>query len=405
MNSARPRGTMLSLFSGAGGLDLGLERAGFDPVLCLDSDPAARATLRANRPCWLIPEDGDVSTEALRWTPKDLGFTSTELDLIAGGPPCQPFSKAAQWTPSGRIGLEDPRARALDGMIFLIDKFLPRAVLIENVPGFMSESAGAFSLLQERLSSINFRSGTKYSFRSWIVDAADYGIPQHRRRAIIVAFRDGQSFRLPTATHCGRGICAWDALQDYIEPDPPKPTGSWTDLLRSIPEGMNYQWLTARGGGAELFGWRTRFWSFLLKLARDRPSWTLPASPGPNTGPFHWENRPLSGRERLRLQSFPDEWVLRKPQREQWRMAGNATPPLLAEIVGREIAYQLGLGVDLAEQPTLAISSGSEVPPPTPPAPIPGRFASQVGPKLPHPGPGLGPSPRRQSVEATSEAA
>jgi DNA (cytosine-5)-methyltransferase 1 len=397
LTSAGRRGTLLSVFSGAGGLDLGLERAGFDPVLCLDTNAGARATLRLNRPHWNIPDEGEVSAAAAHWTTDNLGVGSRGLDLIAGGPPCQPFSKAAQWTPSGRTGLSDPRARPLNSFVTLIEIFLPGAIIIENVPGFVMGPASALHSLQHQLGVINKRAGTSYHIDWWIIDAADYGVPQRRRRAILVAFRDGRGFQLPAPTHEGTHLRAWDALHDYTEADPPSLTGSWTALLPSIPEGHNYQWLTARGGGAELFGWRTRYWSFLLKLARDRPSWTLPASPGPNTGPFHWDNRPLSIRERLRLQCFPDEWILTRPRSEAWRLAGNATPPLLAEVVGRAVGRELGL-CDSNEPPTLTLKRVDHVPPPIPPVAVQGQFASQSGPKLPHPGEGLGPKPRPKTA-------
>src|SRR5207302_1512865 len=84
--------------------------------------------------------------------------------------------------------------------------------------------------------------------------------------------------------------------------------GYWTGLLPSIPEGRNYLYHTRHGGGVELFGSRRRYWSFLLKLAQDLPAWTIPAKPGPSTGPFHWESRPLAVEELLRIQSFPADW-------------------------------------------------------------------------------------------------
>ena len=91
---------------------------------------------------------------------------------------------------------------------------------------------------------------------------------------------------------------------------PPKAAGKWAGLLPTIPEGENYLFHTRLGGGRPLFGYRTRYWSFLLKLAKDEPSWTLQAHPGPATGPFHWANRPLTVQEMLRLQSSqqPGEW-------------------------------------------------------------------------------------------------
>ena len=133
----------------------------------------------------------------------------------------------------------------------------------------------------------------------------------------------------PSANPCREALTAWDALADLPNVPGLRLPGSWAELLPSIPEGGNYLYLTARGGGTELFGWRSRYWSFLLKLARDRPSWTLPASPGPSTGPFHWDNRPLTVRERLRLQGFPDDWQLCGSAHQQIKMSGNATPPPL----------------------------------------------------------------------------
>lgn len=391
---AARRGTVISVYSGAGGLDVGLEHAGFDPVLCLDTDPAAQQTLLINRPQWNVADNGEVSEAAGNWSCSDLGIASKSLDLLAGGPPCQPFSKAAQWVSSGRAGLKDPRTGSLAGVSALIEKFTPRAILIENVPGFVTGPSSALKVLEMHLTRINKRCGTGYRLQHWIVDAADYGVPQRRRRAILVAFRDGRVFELPAPTHVGQHLCAWDALHDYTEDCPPARTGTWTALLPSIPEGMNYQWHTARGGGEEIFGWRTRYWSFLLKLAKNQPAWTLPASPGPNTGPFHWGNRPLSTQERLRLQSFPETWKLVRTRRDQWKLVGNATPPLLAEVVGRAIADELGLTFATAVEPTLAIHRASTIPPPEPIQPISSRFASMLGPKAAHPGEGLGPSPR-----------
>ena len=161
-----------------------------------------------------------------------------------------------------------------------------------------------------------------------LLDAADYGIPQHRLRAVIVITRDGERFTWPRATNRYQPLCAWDAIGTLVSDEPlPEPVGSWADLLPSIPEGQNYLWHTSRGGGRPLFGYRTRFWSFLLKLAKDQPSWTLPVQPGPSTGPFHWDNRPLTITEMLRLQSFDADWLVDGLYRERVRQVGNATPP------------------------------------------------------------------------------
>jgi DNA (cytosine-5)-methyltransferase 1 len=397
----RPLGKVLSLFTGAGGLDVGLERAGMQTVACLELNADARTVLTANRPQWAMLGDGDVNTAAQVLTPDALGMERGELDLVAGGPPCQPFSKAAQWHSSARSGMEDDRARCVHGMLDLVENFLPGAVLIENVEGFLQGKGNAATTITERLRSINSRHGTSYELVARVVDAADYGVPQHRRRAIGIAYRDNAEVCLPKATHIDHPVRTWDALWDLEQEEKPVATGQWAGLLPSIPEGLNYLHLTARGQGEELFGWRTRYWSFLLKLAKDRPSWTLPASPGPSTGPFHWDNRPLSVREQMRLQSFPDKWTIDTPFRAGRRLVGNATPPLLAEILGRTIVRDLELGD--ARTRTRILSSPlslirerlAAVPPAVAPLAVPEVYKSHIGAKEAHPGEGIGPSPRQ----------
>jgi DNA (cytosine-5)-methyltransferase 1 len=393
-------GRVLSVFSGAGGLDLGLEYAGLQTVGCLEIDPVARETLRHNRSEWKLLEPGDVNVASAELQPRDLGLRKKELDLIAGGPPCQPFSKAAQWRSAARQGMRDPRARAIHGLLDLIASFLPKAILLENVAGFLKGPASARDVIEDGLKYINYSCGTSYRLDAVVLDAADFGVPQNRKRAIAVARRDGNPFSFPQPTHEGNPIAAWDVLAGMPKVDwSPRPD-TWNELLPSIPEGGNYLHLTARGGGPELFGWRSRYWSFLLKLARDRSSWTLPASPGPYTGPFHWDNRPLTVDERMRLQGFPHDWELCGSQGSQVKMSGNATPPPLGEVIGREIVRQLKIGSADARSeilccpPVLRAARRSDCPPASDPVPVPDHFLHMAGPKQPHPGAGLGPAPR-----------
>ena len=135
---------------------------------------------------------------------------------------------------------------------------------------------------------------------------------------------------------------AWDALGDLPEPDGDglKVGGKWGDLLPTIPEGENYLWHTDRGGGKPLFGWRTRYWSFLLKLSKRLPSWTVQAQPGAAIGPFHWNNRKLTFQELCRIQTFPDGLSLDSGRTEMQRMMGNAVPSLIGEVLAREIRRQ-----------------------------------------------------------------
>ncbi|PPL19589.1 hypothetical protein GY24_05220 [Microterricola pindariensis] len=394
---------MLSLFSGAGGMDIGLEEAGFANVGCIEIDRAARDTLLKNRPDWRMLGDGDIISVSKTLTPSELGLEVGELDLLAGGPPCQPFSAAAQWAGSGRRGMRDPRARTVDATMELVRTFLPKAILMENVLGFVRGKGAAIEYLETELALIGNEHGVTYTVHWKLLNAADYGVPQNRRRVIIVALRDGAPWEWPTPTHVGRPVRAWDVLSNIPPHDRPEPTGKWAELLPSIPEGHNYQWLTSRGGGDEIFGYRTKYWNFLLKLAKDQPSWTLAASPGPSTGPFHWENRPLSVREQLRLQSFPDDWQLTGDHRTQTKQAGNATPALLAEVIGRQIALTLGEKLHLPA-PRLLVERGRRQAPPSAPVwPLPSRFTSMRGPKDAHAGEGRGPAAMQLAADETGQ--
>lgn len=390
----KPR--VLSCYSGAGGLDLGLHAAGFATVGCLETDPDARATLTAAG-YWPVLDDGDVAAAGDTLNPCDFGLNLGDLDVIAGGPPCQPFSKAAQWAHNGRAGITDPRAQSLSGMLKLVEKFLPHVLLIENVVGFVRGQMSARHLLQTGLDEINTRCGTKYRLDVFELDAARYGVAQCRRRAIVIACRDGQTLTTPPPTHAEQPLRAWDALSRLPEEnDLPVMRGKWADLLPCIPEGMNYQYLTARGGGPELFGYRTRYWSFLLKLAKDRPSWTLSASPGPGAGPFHWDNRPLSIAERLALQGLPHDWPVHGTLDSRVRLAGNATPPPLAEAVARALIDQTVIRRpdDYPQSPCFHVDRRKHIPDPGPVAVLPERLKANVGTKPAHAGKGLGPGAR-----------
>ena len=386
--------TVLSGFSGVGGLDLGLEAAGFTHVGCIELNETARRSLKANRDDqWPLLDAGDILDVAETLRPSDVGMRRRELTLLAGAPPCQPFSKAAQWSRTSRIGLADDRSDCLNGFLDLAETFLPRVILLENVTGFAQGAIAALPEIERSLDRINRRWGTHYRPEVRVLDAASFGVPQHRRRAIIVALRDGGQLAWPTATHDKAPVRTWDAIGHISVAAPPVPVGKWADLLPSIPEGENYLWHTSRGGGRPLFGYRTRYWSFLLKLAKDLPSWTLPAQPGPSTGPFHWTNRPLAVEELLRLQSLPADWVVEGTYRDQVRQVGNATPALLAEILGRAILYTLKLPTG-ARPLKLTIPRRRSVPPAHPPTVVSDHYRPLEGVHPEHPGAGRGPKAR-----------
>jgi DNA (cytosine-5)-methyltransferase 1 len=388
--------SVLSAFTGLGGLDFGLQCAGFSTLTCIERDEFARRSIEANG-LWPLHEVGDIMDAAPLLSPAKLGLRVGELSLLAAAPPCQPFSVAAQWSQASRAGLGDKRAACVDALFELISKFQPKVILLENVVGFVQGGTSALPYLESKFREINKNTGHSYSISWAVLDAAHFGVPQHRRRAIIVVARSGATFKFPRATHLDRPIRAFVAIGTLKTKAIPAPRGKWASLLPTIPEGWNYLYHTPGNPGRPLFGERTRFWSFLLKLAKDRPSWTLSAQPGPATGPFHWSGRPLATEELLRLQSFPAKWRVAGTQIERVRQIGNATPPLIAEVLGREILRQL-LDCEIKGKPSLLISRKRNIPKPSPVEKVPRRFRVFEGAHKPHAGSGRGPNPRNETT-------
>lgn len=381
--------TFLSTFSGAGGLDLGLEAAGFSCVGTVEKDKCARETLLKNRPEWHSFHADDICEIATSITLSDLGLSDeTGIDLLAGAPPCQPFSNAAQWAKNGRKGLNDPRAETLTAFLEIAERLKPKVLLLENVPGF--GTAGGEDSVRDFFESLSKRSELRYTVTSKVIDCAQYGVPQRRKRLIIIASRVG-SFDWDLGRKISR--TTWDALWDIAPPCTPQAMGKWADLLPSIPEGYNYLWHSSAERGKEIFGNRTRFWNFLLKLAKDRPAWTLAAQPGPGTGPFHWDNRPLASEEAQRLQTFPKSWKFSGSHRERIHLIGNATPPLIAERLGRAILSHIGRDVPTGSY-RLGIPKAKVSAPEPVVESVPEKYLQMSGAKAAHPGTGLGPSPR-----------
>ena len=285
---------------------------------------------------------------------------------------------------------------------------------MENVEGlgFRGKDEG-LQYIHARLDEINSRQHTNYAAFTSVLNAADFGVPQLRRRLFVVGARDGSVFRFPDPTHgpvdqlpdkrC-RYLTAWDSLRGVrslkSERENLRLRGKWADLLPTIPEGQNYLWHTERGGGEPLFGWRRRYWSFLLKLAKNAPSWTIQAQPGPATGPFHWDNRRLSVREMTRLQTFPNGVRIGGCYADAQRQLGNAVPSLLAEVLAREISSQL-LGRPATAQLLLAIRpSAAAPPPPEQPSTVPPEYLSLRGDHDAHPGTGRGYRAAARAISA-----
>jgi DNA (cytosine-5)-methyltransferase 1 len=391
--------TAISLYTGAGGLDYGFEAAGFRTAICLELDETSVRTIRQNRRWPTICED--IASIATKRILNEAGLGRGEAEVLVGGPPCQPFSKSGYWATGDARRLEDPRASTLEEYLRVLDEAQPRAFLMENVEGlgFRGKDEG-LQYIRQRLEQINSRRQTRYGLSVAVLNAADYGVPQLRRRLFIVGSRDGRQFQFPVPTHSETGsllgrpyVTTWDALHSIpsCSNEDLQVRGKWADLLPSIPEGQNYLWHTPRGGGEPLFGWRRRYWSFLLKLAKTLPSWAIQAQPGPATGPFHWESRRLSIREMLRLQTFPDDVVIAGDYADAQRQLGNAVPSLLAEMLAREIRTQLLDRPPKSPEPELAVARAPRPPPkPEPVLPVPARYLHLRGEHEAHPGTGLG---------------
>ncbi len=398
------RPTLISLYSGAGGLDYGFEAAGFRTGAAVEMDHDCCETLRANRRFPVFEKSiFDVATaEMLEAARSKRG----EIDLVIGGPPCQPFSKSGYWASGDTKRLADPRAGTLGAYMRVIEEALPHAFVMENVEGLAySEKNEGLGFVLGMIEEINRRQRVRYAPAFRVLCAADYGVPQLRYRLFLVAARDGQSFAFPATTHAEatddtqrsfvelpRYRTAWDAIGDVVPGDDEDLAmrGKWAGLLPSIPEGENYLFHTERGRGMPLFGWRRRFWSFLLKLAKDRPSWTIQAQPGPGTGPFHWENRRLSMRELCRLQTFPDDVNIIGNYRAVHRQVGNAVPSLLAEVIGRAVRTQLLGHRSMREPLRLLPPVRTPVPAAEPIRAVPKRYRELRGEHAPHPGTGKG---------------
>ncbi|NOQ21151.1 MAG: DNA (cytosine-5-)-methyltransferase [Candidatus Aegiribacteria sp.] len=352
----------ISLFTGAGGLDYGFEASGFETRVAVEMDKWCCITLRANR-SWPVIEDRieGITSDSLL---EAANLKKGDVDVLIGGPPCQPFSKSGYWSTGDAKRLEDPRAQTLNEYIRILDSTLPRAFLLENVYGIAYEGKNEGLLyLRSAIEDINKSNNVNYTFNWAVLNSANFGVPQIRERVFIIGSRDGHVFRFPKSKFVPRNDAkasihtlnlfdppqtyrsSWDAIGDLVKTSPdliPRSEigGKWSELLPTIPPGENYLFHTDRGLGSPIFKWRSRFWSFLLKLHPELPSWTIQAQPGSAIGPFHWENRRLTMREMARIQTFPDNVNILGGVTQIQKQIGNAVPSALAEILAKEIRIQ-----------------------------------------------------------------
>ncbi|PLS26594.1 modification methylase [Bifidobacterium anseris] len=345
----------LSFFSGAGGLDLGMERAGIPATLYCENNRECRMTLHQNRPdVALLGDITQIDADSVRRMA--CISPNSEIDVIFGGPPCQAFSTAG-----ARRAFEDPRGNVFLKYLDLAAELNPRYLIIENVRGLLSTSfptrpggkpvrGGAMRYILNRLNEMDY--GVSFN----LYNAANFGSAQIRERVVIIAKRDGTKcdWLIPTHADSKEKVAEnwrlpyWMTFRDVvhdIEDLPQTYTNFPQKRLRyfnMLKEGQCWNKLPldvqeeAMGKAFRLGGGKTGFYR---RIAWDRPSPTLVTSPTmPATDLCHPDAlRPLSVEEYKRVQGFPDDWWIAGGVHDQYRQIGNAVPVSLGEAIGRAI--------------------------------------------------------------------
>ncbi|MBD1212615.1 MAG: DNA cytosine methyltransferase [Dolichospermum circinale Clear-D4] len=380
----------ISLFTGAYGLDLGLEQAGFHTVTVVEKDRDATKTIALNRP---FLQESAISRDIQNVTSQQLleeggrvfnlgrALQPGEVDLVTGGPPCQPFSTAGK-----RGSVMDPRGSLFMDFIRIVKEVQPRFFLMENVKGLLSaplrhrpinqrgkdypplepdEMPGsALKVVLSEMKNIGYN--VVYN----LLEAADYGVPQNRERVIFIGSRDGETPTFPIPKYCkdGKILPKWRTLKDALtalvdtEVEFMSYSESRFKYLRLLESGQNWKHLPeelkqeAMGGAYNSGGGKVGFYR---RLSWDKPSPTITTSPHQKaTDMCHpVELRSLTVRESARIQTFPDDWIFYGSVSSKYKQIGNAVPVLLAKEMG---IYLLNLihgnkskGKEIAEQLSL----------------------------------------------------
>jgi DNA (cytosine-5)-methyltransferase 1 len=329
---------VLSLFSGAGGLDIGFHDAGFTIIECNELEKVFSKTLSLNS-----SQTGRLSgSNIVCMDINDYDPEVKNIDFVIGGPPCQTFS-AAGARAAGVNGIDDDRGNLFKQYVRIIRKLKPKGFLFENVYRIVGAQGGQpWKLIQKAFQEVGYRLHWR------ILDAADFGVPQFRERLIIVGLQEGY-FQFPYPTHGPDSIdkrpyySAKQAIDKVVsKADGSSIGGRHGHLLNDIPPGLNYSFYTDRmGHPTPHFGWRSKFSDYLYKADPDTPVRTIKAQGGQYTGPFHWENRTFTIEELKRLQTFPDDYLINGNRQKIIHQLGNSVPPQLARVLALSIAQQV----------------------------------------------------------------
>ena len=352
--------TAVDLFAGAGGMSLGLTAAGFHVLAAVERDPQAGSSYTLNHPRTrlLIADVAGLEGRAL------VPDRRRRVDLVAGGPPCQGFSIKGQRRPG------HPGNLMLEHLVRLVSDLRPRAVLIENVVGLISMVGGYyFDRLITSLERISPAGGRRYNVEFALLNAAEYGVPQNRRRLFIVAIEAGRAWDWPEPTTSPGDLTLWDAIGD-LPPDSEQPgviasLGSARTVssyaqglcggnglvlnhhtkrleqlrlqrLDALQQGQDRRHLPAH---LQAGGHQTKY----RRLRADAPSPTVTAHMGKDLSDFIHPQLPrtLTVREAARIQGFPDTYEFLGSQASQFTQVGNAVPVRLAQVLGLELARAL----------------------------------------------------------------
>ena len=334
----------ISLFSGAGGLDLGVEAAGFTTKLCTDIDSFSCETLRNNQrsnPKQLLKEATVVQKNIKEYSTedilKDAGVERSAVDLVYGGPPCQAFSVFGK-----RLGLEDTRGTLVYDYIRVVREIQPKSFIFENVKGLLSMNGG--DLIQAIIDGLSKDEdgNTKYEVSYGLFNTAEYGIPQYRQRVIIYGIRSdiGKRIPLPKSTH-------------YADPESPQegmlPPVTVSDAFQGLPleptaEIPNH--IGRKHGQAVIERYRGMAYgerdakTRINKLDPNKPSFTIVVGSDKGGGKGHIHPiapREVTPRESARIQTFPDYWAFEGTSRHPIRQVGNAVPPVFAGIIASNL--------------------------------------------------------------------
>ncbi|MEN6350368.1 MAG: DNA cytosine methyltransferase [Syntrophomonas sp.] len=384
---------LVDLFAGAGGLSCGLEMAGFFPVLANEINPNYAETYKQNHPNVEIVVD-DIRAVCDRNLKKIIGLKVGELDLLAGGPPCQGFSINAPIR-----SLEDKRNHLFKDYLRIAETLKPKAILIENVPGIISLGQGTVvKQIYQELERIG------YSVSHRILFAGHYGVPQMRFRTTFIAIKGrGKKINFPDPTYnasavanftSAKELCinipplfaqhlkphtnVWDAISDLPEINPGNingtfdyqtlPKSEYQEILRKnsnhienhicsklgkinlerlkhIPQGGSWRDIPFELLPAGLK--RARRSDHTKRYGRLHPSGlcsTVLTKCDPHWGSFFHpvQDRVISVREAARIQSFPDTYVFYGNTTQQYEQVGNAVPPFLAKAIGKTITKMIG---------------------------------------------------------------